>query len=163
MVDSEKIANRIVMAVMIVITIVLAIWAGSQKTKTGIFEQHNEEITEAEPTYHLFRTDVRENYQTFLSKFDENQYTIVGISNSMNVECYGSDEFYMVTYRDRMPGDSILISGQSIKVFLTDKENKFFDFMEKLSGDQKIIDVSTSMNLGFYGSDEFYIVTYGEN
>lgn len=81
----------------------------------------------------------------------------------MSVEAYGSAEFYMVTYRNRMPGDSTLISGQRIKIFSTEKESEFFDFMENLSQDQKIIDVSTSMNLGFYGSDEFYIVTYGEN
>lgn len=43
------------------------------------------------------------------------------------------------------------------------EENEFFDFMEDLSENQKLINVSTSMNLGFYGSNEFYIVTYGEN
>lgn len=81
----------------------------------------------------------------------------------MAVENYGSDEFYMVTYRNRVLGDPILISGQSIKIFRTVEENEFFDFMEDLSENQKLINVSTSMNLGSYGSDEFYIVTYGKN
>ena len=157
---SEKIANRLTMAGMVVILIILGIWIDSQQTKTGTFEQQREE---SEPTYHLFRTDVQEEYVTFLNEFDENQYTIVGISNSMAVETYGSAEFYMVTYRNRVPGDPILISGQSIKIFPTVEENEFLDFMENLNEDQKIINVSTSMNLGFYGSDEFYIVTYGEN
>lgn len=161
--SSEKFANRVTMAGMIVIIIVLGIWIESQQTKTGTFEQQREETKESEPTYHLFRTDVQEDYLNFLSNFNENQYTIVGISNSMAVEAYGSAEFYMVTYRNRVLGDPILISGQSIKIFRTVEENEFFDFMEDLSENQKLINVSTSMNLGFYGSDEFYIVTYGEN
>lgn len=161
--DGEKIANRVTMVGMLIIIAVLWIWIENSQTKTGTFEQQNEGMAEVEPTYHLFRTDVQEDYLNFLNSFNENQYTIVGISNSMSVEAYGSAEFYMVTYRNRMPGDSTLISGQSIKIFPTEKESEFFDFMENLSQDQKIIDVSTSMNLGFYGSDEFYIVTYGEN
>lgn len=161
--NSDTKANIIVMSGMIAIIIILGIYIQSKQTKTGIFEQQREETNEAGPSYHLFRTDVQEEYLTFLSEFDEEQYTIVGISNSMAVNAYGSDEFYMVTYRNRMLGDPILISGQSIKIFLTDEENKFFDFMEDLSEDQKIINVSTSMNLSVHGSDEFYIVTYGEN
>lgn len=161
--SSEKFANRVTMAGMVVIIIVLGIWNESQQTKTGTFEQQREETKESEPNYHLFRTDVQEDYLNFLSNLPKHQYTIVGISNSMAVENYGSDEFYMVTYRNRVLGDPILISGQSIKIFRTVEENEFFDFMEDLSENQKLINVSTSMNLGSYGSDEFYIVTYGEN
>jgi len=46
----------------------------------------------------LFRTDEQKEYLDFLNEFDENQYAIIGISNSMKVEVNGSDEFYMVTY-----------------------------------------------------------------
>lgn len=160
--NSEKLANIIVYGVLGIIIIILGIWIENNHTKTGTFELQSEEIAEVEPTYHLFRIDVQEEYLSFLAEFDESQYTIVGISNSMNVESYGSDEFYMVTYRDRTLGDPFLISGLRIKIFLTDKENDFYKFLESLGEEQKIIDVSTSMNLGFYGSDEFYIVTYGE-
>lgn len=53
---------------------------------------------EVQPTCHLFRTDEQKEYLDFLNEFDENQYAIIGISNSMKVEVNGSDEFYMVTY-----------------------------------------------------------------
>lgn len=162
--DGEKIARTVTGVVIIVIIIALYIHIQSGYTEKETFEQKREDTTSAEqPIYHLFRTDVQEEYLIFLSEFDENQYAIVGISNSMSVEAYGSDEFYMVTYRNRMLGDPIMISGQNIKIFLTDKEDEFFDFMEDLNKDWKIIDISTSMNLDGYGSDEFYIVTYGEN
>lgn len=132
------------------------------KTQTGTFEQQNEQTVGYEPSYHMYRTDIREDYQSFLSEFDENLYTITGISNSMHVNVHGSDEFYMVTYRNRKPGDPVLISGQKITVFLTDVESDFFDFLENLTENQNVIDISTSMHLSPYGSDEFYIVTYGE-
>ena len=77
---------------------IIGIHLESTRTQTGIFEQQGEENMEVQPTCYLFRTDEQKEYLDFLNEFDENQYAIIGISNSMKVEVNGSDEFYMVTY-----------------------------------------------------------------
>ena len=49
--------------------------------------------------YSMFRTIYAEEYLSFLENFDETKFEIVDISTSMNVTGYGSNEFYIVTYR----------------------------------------------------------------
>ncbi len=51
-------------------------------------------------SYSLFRTQDVQEYLSFLENFDETKYEIVDISTSLfGTRMYGSDEFYIVTYK----------------------------------------------------------------
>ena len=54
-----------------------------------------------ESRYYLFKTKDVKQYLSFLEKFDEANYQIVDISTSMNVGVYGTQEFYMITYKKK--------------------------------------------------------------
>lgn len=149
-----------------IILVILCFIPDLGRTKTGTVERKvniDEIETEAKPEeYHLFREVDKEAYKKFLSEFDESKYTIIGISTSMKNDYDGSDEFYNVTYRNRKPGDPYLLQGITcIEVYQTFNEEEFFDALENMTY-EKIIDISTSMQLDHDGSDEFYAITYGE-
>ena len=59
----------------------------SEKTQTSV------------NNYSLFRTTDVQDYLSFLENFDETNFEIVDISTSMSVTAYGSNEFYIVTYK----------------------------------------------------------------
>ena len=50
-------------------------------------------------SYFLYKTVDAQEYLSFLEDLDETKFEIVDISTSMMVGGYGSDEFYMVTYK----------------------------------------------------------------
>lgn len=60
---------------------------------------HSETIQTSVGSYSLFRTTDIQEYLSFLEKFDETKFEIVDISTSMSVTGYGSNEFYIVTYK----------------------------------------------------------------
>ncbi len=65
-----------------------------------ITETINSEKTQTSVgTYSLFRTTDAQEYLSFLENFDETKFEIVDISTSMSVTGYGSNEFYVVTYK----------------------------------------------------------------
>ena len=56
--------------------------------------------SETTGSYSLFRTQDVQEYLSFLENFDETKYEIVDISTSLyGTRAYGSDEFYIVTYK----------------------------------------------------------------
>ncbi len=61
---------------------------------------HSEKTQMAVGSYSLFRTQDAQEYLSFLENFDETKYEIVNISTSLSgIGRYGSDEFYIVTYK----------------------------------------------------------------
>jgi len=80
----------------ILITIIIPL-AISSKEKTSSVTIQSENAQEVVGNFYLFRTQDCQEYLTFLENFDETKYEIVNISTSYNL--YGSNEFYMVTYK----------------------------------------------------------------
>jgi len=80
----------------ILITIIISL-AISSKEKTSSVTIQSENAQEVVGNFYLFRTQDCQEYLTFLENFDETKYEIVNISTSYNL--YGSNEFYMVTYK----------------------------------------------------------------
>ena len=61
---------------------------------------HSETTQKSIGSYFLFRTQDAQEYLSFLENFDETKYEIVDISTSLyGIRMYGSDEFYIVTYK----------------------------------------------------------------
>lgn len=61
---------------------------------------HSETTQTSVGSYSLFRTQDVQEYLSFLENFDETKYEIVDISTSLfGTRTYGSDEFYIVTYK----------------------------------------------------------------
>lgn len=60
---------------------------------------HSETTKTLVDSYSLFRTQDAQKYLSFLENFDETKYEIVDISTSLHSAVYGSDEFYIVTYK----------------------------------------------------------------
>jgi len=77
------------------LVIVISLTACAPETTTII----SEKTQEIAGNYFLYKTVDAQEYLSFLEDFDETNYEIVDISTSMTVFGYGSDEFYMVTYK----------------------------------------------------------------
>ncbi len=60
---------------------------------------HSENSYTQVGSYHIFRTTEVEKYLSFMEDFDETKFEIIDISASMHITSYGSDEFYIVTYK----------------------------------------------------------------
>lgn len=78
---------------MLVVTVLLS---GCCSTTETI---HSETTQTSVGSYSLFRTRKVQEYLSFLEEFDETKFEIVDISTSMRGNGYGSDEFYIVTYK----------------------------------------------------------------
>ena len=80
----------------VMVTTLMVVFTGCAKTET-ITSEKTETVV---GSYSIFRTTEVEKYLNFLENFDETKYEIVDISTSMEgISFYGSDEFYMVTYK----------------------------------------------------------------
>lgn len=79
--------------------IATVIFTGCEAETTQVIS--SEIAQKVEGSYFLFKTRKVQEYLNFLEDFDETKYEIVDISTSMTVSGYGSDEFYMVTYKAR--------------------------------------------------------------
>lgn len=78
---------------MLVVTVLLS---GCSSSETI----HSETTQTSVGSYSLFRTQDVQEYLSFLENFDETKYEIVDISTSLfGTRTYGSDEFYIVTYK----------------------------------------------------------------
>lgn len=75
--------------------VVTTLLSGCSTTETI----HSETTQTSVGSYSLFRTTEIQEYLSFLEEFDETKFEIVDISTSMSVYGYGSDEFYIVTYK----------------------------------------------------------------
>lgn len=75
--------------------VVTTLLSGCSTTETI----HSETTQTSVGSYSLFRTTEIQEYLSFLEEFDETKFEIVDISTSMSVSGYGSDEFYIVTYK----------------------------------------------------------------
>ena len=94
--------RRIIVLLITLITIVTLCGCEVKTTTTQsiVGEVQKEPTTEAiYGNYFLFETVDKQEYLNFLEDFDETKYEIVNISTSKSVGGYGSDEFYMVTYK----------------------------------------------------------------
>ena len=61
---------------------------------------HSETTKKSVGSYSIFRTSEAQEYLSFLEEFDETKFEIVDISTSMSTSAYGSNEFYIVTYKN---------------------------------------------------------------
>lgn len=79
---------------MLVVTVLLSGCSSESETI------HSETTQTSVGSYSLFRTQDVQEYLSFLENFDETKYEIVDISTSLfGTRTYGSDEFYIVTYK----------------------------------------------------------------
>ena len=81
--------------------VVAVLLSGCSTEKTEKSETIHSETTQTSVgSYSLFRTQDVQEYLSFLENFDETKYEIVDISTSLyGTRSYGSDEFYIVTYK----------------------------------------------------------------
>ena len=80
----------------VMVTTLLGVFTGCGYTTETITSEKTQTVV---GSYSLFKTTDVQEYLTFLENFDESKYEIIDISTSMDVGVYGSDEFYMVTYK----------------------------------------------------------------
>lgn len=81
--------------------VVIVLLSGCSTESTEISDTiHSETTHTSVGSYSLFRTQDAQEYLSFLENFDETKYEIVDISTSLyGARTYGSDEFYIVTYK----------------------------------------------------------------
>lgn len=90
----------ILLSFLLIILLQLILYVGLSGCSVEKEETINSETSQiTEGRYSLFRTQDAQEYLSFLENFDETNYEIVDISTSLAERIYGSDEFYIITYK----------------------------------------------------------------
>ena len=100
----ESLLPIIVPLILVITIIVLVCLGASSGPKTETIQSESIESTiGSNGNYYLFRTEDVQEYFKFLENFDEINYEIIDISTSLRGynRQYGSDEFYIVTYKSK--------------------------------------------------------------
>ena len=72
-------------------------------TETTTLEDGKTGSVEQVEGFFIFETDDAQEYLRFLKNFDEDKYEIIDISTGWAGQAYNNYDYYMVTYKSKIP------------------------------------------------------------